>query len=79
MKIFLSYPRSHGHIAEDLAARLRADDHEVFIDVSSQKIAMSRFRSTIATNVKVVTIFGSDQTEVFTLCFRAFTHTTGNG
>ena len=35
MKIFLSYPRSHGHIAEDLAARLRADDHEVFIDVSS--------------------------------------------
>ena len=35
MKVFLSYPRSHGPIAEDLAARLRADGHDVFIDVES--------------------------------------------
>lgn len=35
MKIFVSYPRSHSEIASDLVARLRAEDHEVFIDASS--------------------------------------------
>lgn len=35
MKIFVSYPRSHSEIASDLVARLRAENHEVFIDASS--------------------------------------------
>ena len=54
-------------------------NRSLFVDIGGEQFCMAWFRAAVPAHVKVVSVLGCNQPDVFALRLRAFPRATGNG